>query len=62
MYVLSKLGNLILLIWKDRVSKSNEITIDLDDTLKGDFTIEFPKTPKKILVEVKQTQMGLIVL
>ena len=53
---------MILLILKDRVSKSSEITIDLDDTLKGDFTIEFPKTPKKILVEVKQTQMGLIVL
>ena len=28
--------------------------------MKGDFTIEFPKTPKKILVEVKQTKIGLI--
>ena len=30
--------------------------------MKGDFTIEFPKTPQKILVEVKQTKIGLIVL
>ena len=37
MYVLSKLGNLILLIWKDRVSKSNEIEIDLDDTYERGF-------------------------
>ena len=26
--------------------------------MKGDFTIEFPQTPQKILVEVKQTKIG----
>ena len=47
MYVPSKLGNLILLIWNDRVRKSTEVTIALDDTYERGFCNWVPKDSPK---------------
>ena len=47
MYVPSKLGNLILLTWNDRVRKSTEVTIALDDTYERGFCNWVPKDSPK---------------